>query len=845
MASLSEDELQLIQGQALKLTILDLKKQALAAKQSGSVDDAYSLLKQAKRIEQEEEDTDGDDEEPPFSSTLPLFWKKVAILCKQAGDLERAKQALMNSKELESSPPPQQPSAHERSTETETIDQAEPPPEPTKQQQQENLPPPSYDSFQTFAPQGPPSYDHISKVDVTSGNDDDDHSSVDEEDAAMLAELIAGREPNDKGNTACAAPADVPLDGTETDNSNSNTMTFTDEELMDEEIMTEFRLGGAKGIPTQEEYAAKVLSYKKVALRYKQEGDIPKATKNLKIAKQLEAVATALKHMDDGLGLRIHDDAHGWMETLDPEESDLLGELMTNGSSSTKDNKNNKPAADAHSGNERLTIEDLEEMDDDNDILELVEMMGPDALPTVEELTIKITHHKQDALNHKQNGNIELAKSSLLQSKKIKLQAVRLADIYRKLEQQRTTPGTEDPQAAGVVSMEALEALVSGPPKTKEKAPQPSQGPPEDPWLLKPSSEIKAEVIRLKNEKQVQEATRMLQLFKQKLAREQQQLEDEKRSKLINTIQKRVEVSKVQRKLWQYYQWFGTESSVGRDQYQEWTAFEKECHKAIKVITTEGSEAVQLGPRVQDSTTDKTKAVAKKLYMLEDDILSLVETCTNATVATTTSTPEEGAATPANHLTINSLEVCIMGLFDMDKNEKLQKILSKQPKSNKALFQCPDLRVNAKLQLPIFPDDPSKPAFMDFEPSALSIARKEAPTTQPVSPAYEFKYDFHPSSKSCRQQVSLPRKDPKHERMLLRRMETKTAQFSVYHLHNQQKRQEAAAKKEAASQKKTSSWLFGRKATQSKSSDMDDETVGENDSKDAFLGKVRTNDVFQ
>ena len=862
---MSEDELELLQVQARKLTALDLKKQALAAKQDGRVEEALEFLKQAKKIEQEEDnnDEDNDDDEPSFSSTLPIFWKKVAVLCKQAGDLDRAKQALMHSKTLE------------LCVQTETEESEIPMPEPTpapppSTPDPRDLPPPSYDNIGQFVPPPPPSYDNaVSK-------EEHQEIAVDEEEAAMLAELAGGgsRKSQERSSTTAAASSPVratsgvdrnnnnndddDLADTLTSGGNANTlMTFTDEELMDGEMMTEFRLGGVEGIPAQDEYAAKVLAYKKLALKCKQEGDIPKATQNLRAAKQLEKVALVLQSMNDGSGLEINNSSSNNNNNEDPlvvggmvmplmnaEESELLGELFEQSSSSPASNE-----ADSINGGsgapkgDRLTVEDLEDMDDDNDVIEMVDMMGADALPTVEELTEKITEFKQNALRYKQEGNIELAKTNLLQSKKAKLQAMRLAEIYRKLEM-RKSKGVDnntdgDDNAVGEndhkpVSMEALEALMNGSEKPKNSTPAaPKQSlptAPKDPWLLKPSSAIKAEVIRLKNEKQVKEATRMLQLFKQKLAQEQKQIELAKCSKMTDTIQKRIDVSDTQRTLWQYYHWFGTESAVGCGQHKEWTKFESDCRRAIQLINSEGSDSVQLDPRAQDAKNGNGSAVAKKLYILEDDILSLVETCTNAN-ATAASDAADGATESANYLAMNALEVAVMGLFDMDKNEKVQKITSKQPKSKKAGvgYNCPDLRINAKLQLPIHLDDASKPVFMNFEPTNLSLSRRVS------SSALEYKYDFDPSSKLCRQQIGLPRKDPKQERILLRRMETKTIQLSVYYLHNQQKREEAAAKKEAAAAAKKKSWFFSRGGSEPEPSE---DEVGEGDPKDIFLGKV-------
>jgi tetratricopeptide (TPR) repeat protein len=908
--SMSEDELEGIEGKARKLTILDLNKRALAAKQGGDLETAMGCLKKAKKIEVEDSngDDDDDDEEPPYSSTLPLFWKKVALLCKQAGDLDRAKQALVHSKELEAAETANGTEPEDSDTKPPGAKQvATPAPAVTPNQNadsnaneeaaadgnddddddDEDLPPPLYHDFDDLPPPPPPAYDNLLQNCQVEG--------ASAEEAAMLAELMGGGSGNQersKINGAVPTPtrdvtrqctvsgpdADANADVSFATSSNSDhdnsfndipdanpAMTFTDEELRDEEMMLEFASGGVKGIPTTEEYASKVLSYKKLALKFKQEGNIPKATQNLRTAKQLEKVSLALQKTSD-LPMDPQEDPQSWLETLNPEESELLGELL-NPDSESGDGSAGEDFG--FSGTDRLTIEDLQEMDDDNDVMELVDMMGPDALPTVEEVTAKITEEKQKALKYKQDGNIEMAKSSLLKSKKTKLLAMRLAEIYRKLEARKdqadsdggidtnSRTGNEAP-----VSLEDLEALVSGSPKptkaaTTPKKPLPPQ-PPKDPWLLKPSTEIKAEVIRLKNEKKVKEATRMLQLFKQKHAQEQKEADRDRVAKMVSTIQKRLEVSTTQRRLWQYYQWFGKETAVGASQYQEWTAFGNDCQKAIRLLETEGSTSVKLAPRLSGAEAANTNdpnsngnPLAKKLYSLEDDVTSLVESCTNDTTfaATTTTTApattgDEAtttATTPTpNFLAENALEVAVLGLFQMEENEKLQKILTKKPKRQKAILrECPEVRIHAKLQLPIQPEDPSKPCLFDLEPSDLS--RKHPLPTAASEPASavgtaKFQYFFEPCSKSCRKEVTLPRKEPKHERTLLRRMETKTLQLSVFYLHNQNKRKEAEeAAAAAAEASKRKSWFFGRSETKPPENDVGS---SEGESKDVFLGKV-------
>ena len=892
MAGLSDDELEVMEGKARKLTILDLKKRALAAKQGGDLEIAKGCLKRAKKLEVEDSMSNNENgDEPPYSNTLPLFWKKVALLCKQAGDIDRAKQALVHSKDLEAA-----------ETETSEVEPTTPPVEefidsearPREELsdhhskidanvanigKNEDLPPPLYEDITDLPPPPPPAYKNLPSA----------HENLlqncqvegaNEEEATMLAELMGRGGGNivESGNTAGTRAPTPPIakkesaDETESKKrvanaaSSSNnkafldddaatltTMSFTDEELMDEEMMLEFAAGGAQGIPSQEEFAAKVLAYKRLALKFKQEGNISNATQNLRSAKQLEKVALVLQKEGER-SMDTQEETQNWLDTLDPEESELLGELLA-------PSQNGNGAGDflevavtsVSSAVDKLTIEDLEEMDDDNDVMELVEMMGPDALPTVEEVMAKITEEKQKALKYKQEGNIELAKSNLVKSKKTKIVAMRLADIYRKLEAKKSEAGDKDDVCGSEsdmpVSMETLEALINGgdsmPRGVVGAAPTIPKKPelPNDPWRLKPSIEIKAEVIRLKDEKQVKEASRLLQLFKQKLVQEQEEVEKQKVSKMTSTIRKRLEICTTQRQLWQYYHWFGKEKAVGADQYREWTTYENECQKAIYFLETEGSASVTMAARVSEAAAGTANGgnppSKKKLYLLQDDVTLLVESCTNETAFAAVSQAEKDATKDPfpNFLEENALEVAILGLFDMEKNEKLQKILSKKPKGEKAnSAKCPDVRIHAKLQLPIQPEDPSKPHLFNLEPSNISLSKQSLFSAPTSSTKTEFKYGFDPSSDSGRKQVPLPRNDPKHERILLRRMESKTLQLSVFYLHNQNKRKEAEAAAANSVAPKKKSWFFGRNEAKQLESDAGS---SESESKDIFLGKVR------
>ena len=73
--------------------IIDLKRQAVALKESGDVNGAMALLAQARDLEFENATID--------DLWEPLKLKQFAVVMKKRGDLDAARQALMKSKQIE------------------------------------------------------------------------------------------------------------------------------------------------------------------------------------------------------------------------------------------------------------------------------------------------------------------------------------------------------------------------------------------------------------------------------------------------------------------------------------------------------------------------------------------------------------------------------------------------------------------------------------------------------------------------------------------------------------------------------------------------------------------------
>ena len=117
--------------------------------------------------------------------------------------------------------------------------------------------------------------------------------------------------------------------------------------MMDEARMTKLALREGFNLPTSQEYAAKVLQYTKLALKFKKENDIWNATQYLRSAKQLEHVAKALysnhNHVDENAPT---DETAGRMTSMlsscTAEERELLGELYDPTSSGRGDDGDGK-----------------------------------------------------------------------------------------------------------------------------------------------------------------------------------------------------------------------------------------------------------------------------------------------------------------------------------------------------------------------------------------------------------------------------------------------------------------------------------------------------------------------
>jgi hypothetical protein len=567
----------------------------------------------------------------------------------------------------------------------------------------------------------------------------------------------------------------------------SGPVAFTLEEMMDADMMTEFATMGMD-VPSVEDYSAKILECKKQALANKQQNNIPQATQWLRKSKQLEAVQTALQNINGGDATNEMDE-DAWMNSLNAEDTSLLQELFASADELPEFDGDMDGDDDTLPQSEQtLSVDELMAMSD-SDVMDFIEMMGRSSLPTLDELNDMAVQHQKAAVGHKQSGLLDNAKKSLVEFKKAKHQAERLGILFRRLDAKESGAPTEQSE----MTFNDLEAMVNGGDQQMRPKPQPTpKAPPplSNPWLSMSSAEIKQEVIRLKNAKQVKEATELLQILKQVIQKEKDKAEATKCQQMTETLQVQLDVCQAQLKLWQLYEWF-VNPVRGKEQSKMWSGYQNVIGRAIEDVKTKGSSAVTIACLPKD--------IEPTLFTLNgDDLQGLVE-----------SGPHTEASPPNLD---GDIEVSVLGLVDMHRNSKLVKAWKKHSRTSKDIEEatCPRVWIDTKVQLPLNPNDATQPVHLAFRPTCSKLKGSE------------FEYEFNPESKHSQQRLKLPMKDSKEAKTLKRRLETKTVQCSVY----------MSPQQEQPVETKKTSWFFGSRTTK------EEELEDHSENKGVLIGKV-------
>jgi hypothetical protein len=543
-------------------------------------------------------------------------WKKLAVHFKKKGDISTAKHALLRAKQIEK----RQKEEEQRPREEYRGNDAGPGEphgkeggEPTKQPQNaEESGPPKEDRGETEQEEKPPQPDD-EEASAKEGGGGEEEECDDEE----LNALLGG-----------------------------GSVTFTDEEMKDEEMMTMFRLENMPGIPTDDEYRARILSHKREALALKNAGDVAGARQQLQTARQLDKVRIALSHMNEGLGLRIHDDRDGWLEELNQADSAAVGEILDAGS--------------RNAGGVQLDVDELLEMSS-AEIRDAVDM-GME-LPSVEDILSQANEKKALAIQCKRDGQLDQAKAALLESKRLSGAAVKLQSVPTK--QQQGDKGEQD------ISMEALESLLddstnkaTGPaPKQQQQQKEPKEA--ASPPLT--TEELKQEAIRLRNEGHMAEATRVFKMYKEALKKEADIAEKRRCQEIVENIRREVSLAQQQQSLFRFYERF-VDAEAGASQMKRWNDYARQCEDAADLMEKRGSSNSLIVSR-------RTKS---GLSRIEDDMLTDVLEC--------------GAEESEERL-----EVAILDLRNMDENKTFHKLRGEN-ESNAAAGHV--LRVDVTIQIP-------------------------------------------------------------------------------------------------------------------------------------------------
>eukprot|EP00980_Cylindrotheca_fusiformis_P006836 scaffold1429_cov110-Cylindrotheca_fusiformis.AAC.8 len=575
-------------------------------------------------------------------------------------------------------------------------------------------------------------------------------------------------------------------------------VSFTDEEMMDEDMMTELQMGGMD-IPSEEIYQQRVLATKKKALALKKQGDVSGATLELRKAKQLEKVMGALVKNDDGASSAQQEEtsfvldgenaADRWMESLTPEESELLSEIIQPPATGSDGDDvaillDDNDAEEEKNVVQSMEWQELEDLDD-SDIREFLDM-GIVKLPPVSDLNELAEEAQKQAIAFKQKGNIEMAKAKLLESKKIRNQAGRLERILA----EESGGGGEQPDGDTIEDLEKL--LVEGDTVAPKPA-VPKKQKPSNPWFDRPSAEIKAEVFRLKDAKKVQDASQLLLIYKQVLQKENEAKEAARCAELISKIKLELDLCRQQQLLYTFYKAF-VDENVGAEQLLLWSNYDRLCRQAIAIFESKGSAVLSLGhpkePKlqiIQGGNNDDGDVQQLISRMIEE-------------------------ATIPNSLN-GRLEVRVLEVLNLSENKSIQKLLKKRqkeqvgnkktPKDDNTTMDkslCRQIQVDLKIQLPPEELDSSNKGAETPTPQSTGFTllptNKDAPSDESETAAKDQDQTVDFSNSPC--SVKLPRGDSYKEKALLRRLERKKVEFHVVYNPNI----------DISPAKETSSWFW-------------------------------------
>jgi hypothetical protein len=730
-----------------------------------------------------------------------LDCKRLALARKREGDIESAKQALLQSRRLQL----QLDEAVKSSVSPPAVALAPAPVSDTTTRTATTetstcAPPPSTDSETA---DGEATEPPVTETTDNAGSIDDDD---DDDDSQLLQQLDYNQDDADD----------------EAISDQNHPSSFSLSEMMDLEMIREFATGGLP-IPSLEDYQAKIESCKRSALSFKQQNKTKEALQQMRCLKQLHAVYKALEPIFDGVAVTGLVGPGDEDET--EEEKALLRELLL------ADENSEHFDGDAMGGSTSLELDDLIEMD----LSEIQDAMALGMqLPSVETIQKQVNEQKSLALQLKQSGDLEGAKAALVKFKTWSQHASAVEQLLenakktsRLLQLDADPENTIEAITPNDIREEDLETFLAADEKPPNSV-KPSKPKPPAP---KSSEELRQEAIRLRDEKKLTEATAVLKLYKEALAQESQEAEMKERKEIIQRLQTETETALKQQDRFYFYQELAN-SEVGSQQIQAWFRYADLCRKVATLVRTKGSKAVTITTEGKEDGP----AAAGSLRLLPEDLTDVIRTATDPTD--------------------ERVECCILDVMELHVNKSFQTL-----GKNSKLSNVPDwiqLETHVSIQLPLNVTETDKPINLYFYSRPIerqifwdSVRDNDKDRQQELdsgisqSPedewskrgrvAFASSKDGNGSNavaEESHQYLTLARGDSKFAKTLLRRMERRKITVTVHcHQHH------GPSANQSAANNKLKGWFGGGK--------------GKQDSKDAMeplsLGKVvlETKDLLE
>ncbi len=506
---------------------------------------------------------------------------------------------------------------------------------------------------------------------------------------------------------------------------------FSLEEMIDLEMMTEFSTGGLP-IPSFSDYQTKIEDCKKSALTFKQQGKTQDALNQLRFMKQLQTVQNSLEAL---LG---SNSTLNLCEEESKEEKDLLQELFMG-------YKEGESSNVEHSS---LDADDLLQMD-------LAEIKDALALgmkvPSIESMRRQVDQSKALALGLKQSGDLVGAKAALIKSKTLAQHAtaieILIAQTYTVAEDgkiESTSNAIQVKDLEELLDMDERQNLVA------TKTP---------PAMAKPrsSEELRQEAIRLRDEKKTIEATAVLKLYKEALAREAMEAELQQQKEMIQKLQNEVNVAKMQLNRFGFYLQL-CDTAGGTQQMEAWRQYADICAKTAELVTKKGSKAVTI-------ETGQTTGRLERLRWLPEDLTEIIENATD---------PLE-----------ERVEISVLDISELHANKVLQARLQ----NSTADWIHVDAHVS--IQLPLTESETEKAVELIFRSTPIAVSTllargnndyeikgEKSGCNNPLE--NELYMDDHVDCRfDDRQYVTLARGDSKFAKNVLRRMERRKITITI------------------------------------------------------------------